>query len=107
MAVNNGSSLSQATIDQEKERNPDPNGKKIVTSSKKQSENLCQRPNLSKCFGCGQIDHHSNSWPKRKILSILDDDGDSKNEQEEGFDQEEESLELDDGRGSLVYSKGF
>ena len=93
----NYSSLSQATKDQEKERTLDPSGKKEKMNNKKQAENLYQWPNLSKCFCCGQTSHLSNACPKRKTVAILDDDGDSNNDQEEDFDQDEEALEPDEG----------
>lgn len=61
-------------------------------NNKKKAKNLYQRPNLSKCFHCGQTGHLSNSNLKRRTVAILDDDEDSNNEQENDFDKEKKPL---------------
>ena len=50
------SSLTQSTKEQEKDKTSDLNGKKIEEIPKKQTENMYQRPNLSKCFYASVVD---------------------------------------------------
>ncbi|KAA0066333.1 zf-CCHC domain-containing protein [Cucumis melo var. makuwa] len=88
---------SSLTKEEEKDKTSAPNGKKTEAIPKKQTENVYQRPNLSKCFHFGQADHFSNFFPKRKTIAILEEDEDVAEEQEGNFDQDEEILEPDEG----------
>ena len=74
-------SAAQSTKDQEKDKASELNGKKVNAVPKKQAENVYQRPNLSKCFCCGQSGHLFNACPKRKTVAILEENEDYIEEQ--------------------------
>ena len=65
-----------ANVEGRKGKNVVVEGGKSITSMPAKNNSPYARPFDVKCYRCGEVDHHSNEYPKRKVVNVVEKDDD-------------------------------